>query len=62
METIKEAMLTNVENNPAWQTLPAVRENKIYFLPQEMFLLSPGIHYPEAVETMAKLAYPDKFN
>ncbi len=62
METIKEAMLKNVENNPAWQTLPAVRENKIYFLPQEMFLLSPGIHYPEAVETMAKLAYPDKFN
>lgn len=62
METIKEAMLKNVENNPAWQTLPAVQTNKVYFLPQEMFLLSPGIHYPEAVETMAKLAYPDKFN
>ena len=62
METIKEAMLKNVENNPAWQTLPAVQTNKVYFLPQEMFLLSPGIHYPEAVEAMAKLAYPDKFN
>lgn len=62
METIKESMMKNVENNPAWQTLPAVQENKVYFLPQEMFLLSPGIHYPESVETMAKLAYPDKFN
>lgn len=62
METIKEAMLKNVESNPAWQTLPAVQAGKVYFLPQEMFLLSPGIHYPEAVETMAKLAYPDKFN
>lgn len=62
METIKEAMMKNVESNPAWQTLPAVQAGKVYFLPQEMFLLSPGIHYPEAVETMAKLAYPDKFN
>lgn len=62
METIKEAMLKNVETSPAWQTLPAVKENRVYFLPQEMFLLSPGIHYPEAVETMARLAYPDKFN
>lgn len=61
METIKKSMMDNVENNPAWQSLPAVKAEKVYFLPQEMFLLSPGIHYPEAVETMAKLVYPDKF-
>ena len=62
LETIKKSMMENVENNPAWQTLPAVKEKKVYFLPQELFLLSPGIHYPEVVETMAKLVYPDKFN
>ncbi len=62
METIKKSMMDNVESNPAWQTLPAVKANKVFFLPQEQFLLSPGIHYPEAVETMAKLVYPDKFN
>ena len=62
METIKKSMMQNVESNPAWQSLPAVQAGKVYFLPQEMFLLSPGIHYPEAVETMAKLIYPDKFN
>ncbi len=61
MEVIKKSMMDNVESNPAWQSLPAVQDNKVYFLPQEMFLLSPGIHYPEAVETMAKLVYPDKF-
>lgn len=55
-------MMENVESNPAWQTLPAVKAQKVYFLPQELFLLSPGIHYPEAVETMAKLVYPEKFN
>lgn len=61
METIKKSMMDNVESNPAWQTLPAVKENKVFFLPQENFLLSPGIHYPEAVEYMAKLIYPDRF-
>lgn len=62
LETIKKSMMQNVESNPAWQSLPAVKEKKVYFLPQEMFLLSPGIHYPEAIEYMAKLVYPDKFN
>ena len=62
LETIKKSMMENIENNPAWQTLPAVKEKRVYFLPQELFLLSLGIHYPEAVETMAKLVYPDKFN
>ena len=61
METIKKSMTDNVESNPAWQSLPAVKEHKVHFLPQELFLLSPGIHYPEAVETMAKLVYPDRF-
>ena len=62
LETIKKSMMQNVESNPAWQTLPAVKAKNVYFLPQEMFLLSPGIHYPEAIEYMAKLVYPDKFN
>lgn len=61
METIKKSMMENVESNPAWQTLPAVKADKVFFLPQENFLLSPGIHYPEAVEYMAKLIYPDRF-
>lgn len=62
LETIKQSMMANVESNPAWQALPAVKAQKVYFLPQELFLLSPGIHYPEAVETMARLVYPDRFN
>jgi iron complex transport system substrate-binding protein len=43
---------------PAWQSIPAVRDKKVYYLPQELFLLSPGIHYPEAVAEMAKCVYP----
>ena len=44
-----------------WQSLAAVRSGHVYFLPQELFLLSPGIKYPQAAEYMAKLAYPEKF-
>ncbi|WP_196590011.1 ABC transporter substrate-binding protein [Pectinatus frisingensis] len=62
MSTIKKSMQDNVENNSAWQTLRAVRENHVYFLPQKLFLLNPGIHYPQAVEVMAKELYPNLFS
>ncbi|MBR1695038.1 MAG: ABC transporter substrate-binding protein [Selenomonas sp.] len=51
--SMEETML-----GPAWQSIPAVRDKKVYYLPQELFLLSPGIHYPEAVAEMAKCVYP----
>ena len=42
---------------PAWAGLKAVQTGRVYFLPQNLFLSSPGIHYPEALEIMANLAY-----
>ena len=42
---------------PAWADLKAVQTGRVYFLPQNLFLSSPGIHYPEALEIMANLAY-----
>ena len=42
---------------PAWAGLEAVQTGRVYFLPQNLFLSSPGIHYPEALEIMANLAY-----
>lgn len=61
LEAIKKRMLEDVESNPAWNSLEAVKNKKIYFLPQELFLLNPSIHYPEAVHRMAKLVYPEVF-
>lgn len=61
MDDIKKSMQETINGNPAWQTIPAIRDNRYYYLPQDLFLLSPGIHYPEAVETMAKLIYPGAF-
>ena len=61
IDEIKQDMQEEFEDNQAWQSIPAVANNQIYYLPQDLFLLSPGIHYPEAVKTMAGLIYPNEF-
>ncbi|SFT43380.1 iron complex transport system substrate-binding protein [Selenomonas sp. GACV-9] len=61
LDTIKTEMDATMKENPAWQSVAAVREGRVYYLPQDLFLLSPGIHYPEAVEMMAKCVYPEVF-
>ena len=61
VDEIKASMEKTMETNPAWQSIPAVRDKKVYYLSQEHFLLSPCIHYPEAVEEMARLIYPEGF-
>ena len=58
LEAIKASMEETMQG-PAWQSIPAVKNKQVYYLPQELFLLSPGIHYPEAVAEMAKCVYPD---
>lgn len=62
IDAIKASMAETMQNNPAWQTVGAVKTGKVFYLPQDLFLLSPGIHYPDAVETMAKCVYPEAFN
>lgn len=56
---IKSSLEERFAENSAWQTIPAVKENRVYYLPQDLFLLSPGIHYPDAVKYMAQLIYPE---
>ena len=61
LSTIKSEMDEAMKTNPAWQSVDAVKQGRVYYLPQDLFLLSPGIHYPEAVEQMAKCVYPEVF-
>lgn len=57
--SIKADMDARMADDPAWQSIPAVREGKVYYLPKELFLLSPSIDYPRAVEYMARCVYPE---
>lgn len=59
LEDIKKSMEKTIADSPAWQTIPAVKSGKLYYLSQNHFLLSPGVHFPEAFEEMAKLIYPE---
>lgn len=59
IDEIKENINATIAENSAWQTIPAIKNGKLFFLPQDLFLLSPGIHYPDAVEFAAKLIYPE---
>lgn len=61
MEDIKASMEATIAGNPAWRTIPAIQNGKVYYLSQEHFLLSPGLHYPEAAEEMARAVYPEVF-
>lgn len=61
LEEIKAGMEKTMAESPAWQSVEAVREKRVYYLPQNLFLLSPGLHYPEAFRLMAGEVYPDRF-
>ncbi len=58
---IEKRLRADVENNPAWATLRAVREKQVVFLPSELFLLHPGVRIAEAVEHMEKVVYPEVY-
>lgn len=58
MPDIQKRLQADVRSNPAWAGLRAVRRQQVFFLPMELFLLNPGIRYPEAVRHMARLVCP----
>ena len=56
-DEIKKNMQEMIDSNDAWQAIGAVKNNRIYYLPQNLFLLSPGLNYPAAVKYVVKLIY-----
>lgn len=61
IDEIKSNIQGIMSSNEVWQTLTAVKNNQVYYLPQDLFLLSPGLDYPKAVKTMVQLIYPSIF-
>ena len=57
-DKIEKRIKDDVESNPAWASLTAVKEGRVYVLPENYFLLNPGLDYPKAVAYMANLVYP----
>lgn len=59
-QEIEARLKKDFKDNPAWASLDAVKKNRVHVLPEELFLVNPGIKYPKAVEYMAKLIYPEE--
>ena len=59
LDEIKAGMEQAIAENDAWQTIGAIKSGKIFYLPQDLFLLSPGLHYPDAVKFIADLVASD---
>ncbi|GIP26138.1 iron compound ABC transporter iron compound-binding protein [Paenibacillus sp. J23TS9] len=47
-----------LESNPAWSSLKAVKSGNLQILPPSMFVTSPGIKITDSVKYMEKLVYP----
>ncbi len=58
---VKRKVRTDIESNPAWKTISAVRNNRVHYLPMNGFLYKPNKQFPECYEYLAKLLYPDAF-
>lgn len=61
MEKINDKLKKDVESNPAWASLKAVKEDKYIFLPKELYRYKANNRYVEAYEGLAKHLYPDIF-
>ena len=57
-DQIEARLQEDLAANPAWSSLKAVQTGRVYILPENLFLLSPGVHYPDAAAYMAEKAFP----
>jgi len=60
-QAAREYLLRSVENDPAWQSLSAVRNGRYTILPQELFHYKPNARWDESYRYLANVLYPDLF-
>ena len=56
-ETASRAYVQTLLDEPTWQTLTAVREGRVHFLPKELFQYKPCAAWYEAYEYLSELIY-----
>ena len=59
----EDAAIKNVNNiikAEAWQSLTAIKENRLYFLPKELFQFKPNHLWGEAYTYLSEILYDNK--
>ncbi|WP_256760230.1 ABC transporter substrate-binding protein [Cohnella sp. WQ 127256] len=52
---VKASFKKELENNPAWKNLGAVKSGQFEVLPNELFAANPGLRAPEAINSLNEL-------
>lgn len=54
-EVAKDNLSRMMEENPAWDTLEAVQENRLHFMDRKLFNLKPNARWAEAYEKLCEI-------
>lgn len=61
VEECKARVEQDVKSNEAWNSLTAVKEDRVYYLPKDLYLYKPNARYGEAFQGLAEIVYPEVF-
>ncbi|WP_046216108.1 ABC transporter substrate-binding protein [Paenibacillus wulumuqiensis] len=59
-EEVKAGFLKEMQENQAWSSVSAVKNNRVDVLPSDLFGTNPGTRVDEALDLMHGLLYPDQ--
>jgi iron complex transport system substrate-binding protein len=57
VEAIRDRIDQDIASNEAWNSLTAVKEGRVYYLPKELYLYKPNARYPEAFQGLYDIFY-----
>lgn len=60
-EEAAKVYMDSVFESPAWQSLSAVKNQKYYYLPKDLFQYKPNAKWYDAYLYLAELLYPDVY-
>lgn len=61
VDEVKENVNKMIAENPVWNEVEAVKNNRVYYLPKEYSVYKPNEKYVEAFGYVANLLYPEVF-
>ena len=59
-EMTQEKVLANLDKNNVWNGIAAVKNNRVYLLPYQIFAVNPGTRVGEALAVVAGHMYPSE--
>lgn len=60
-EEVKDKVTEELSSDPAWNSLTAIEEDRMYYLDRDLLWYRPNNKYAEAYEYIAKIVYPEVF-